>query len=250
MTNTEIGRSLASSFVEMAAALDKLPQVEADLTDAKAEIDKLNARIAFLSSRNTELGDQVVKLEADLAHATKSEQGHKVNTELLLEQARHVMDRLGGVIELVDPKPVAAPPPEVVLPNPLHVGETSGQSGQMTGEATSPAADIPAWERPIVQVPFADPTSRSGPEPRYSDQSGGQSEASPTNASVADGTTSTAPDVGNTSVPSPTPSGDSQSDRPMSRPYWLKPSNMSWKDWQSNNGDVPYWVTAEMMDLV
>lgn len=237
MTNQEIGRSLASSFVEMAQALDLLPKVEADLNDAKSRIDFLNSRIAFLESHNTELGDKVVELEAKYADATKSATGHKSNVELLLDEARKAIEHLTTVVEIVSPRPK----PEVALPNPLA---TIGQSAPMTGEATSltPTAVGGDSEQQAVvnQPPFGDGTSPSGSGPNDGDQNGGQSEANPTVSTGQDSSVTT-----NTSVPD-MDANKSPSDL---RPYWLKPSNMTWADWAANGGNVPSWaeITDELL---
>jgi hypothetical protein len=234
MTNQEIGRSLASSFVEMAQALDLLPKVEAELNDTKADLDKANARIAFLENFNTELGDRVHDLEAKYADATKSATGHKTNVDLMLDEIRKAVGQLAVVTDIVDPKP------EVVLPNPLSFG----QSGQMTGGDTShydeisrsihgdnPTAVGGDSEQPAPS-PFDAPISSPG-----NDRWTGTGEVTPGTS----GQSEAKPDVPATSNEQPAP-------KPDPRPYWLKPSNMTWGDWKSNNGDVPYWVTEDMMN--
>jgi hypothetical protein len=234
MTNQEIGRSLASSFVEMAQALDELPRVQADLADAKAQLDKANARIVFLENFNTELGDRVHDLEAKYADATKSATGHKTHVDFMLDEIRKAVGQLAVVTDIVDPKPVE---PEVALPNPLSVGQ-SGQSGQMTGEGTSQTA-VGGDSEHSATSPFDAPTSSPGNDPstgtgEVTPATSGQSEAVPTSTPHTEAPTGH--------------SVDGQSgDKPDPRPYWLKPSNMTWGDWKTSNGDVPYWVTEDMM---
>lgn len=241
MTNQEIGRSLASSFVEMAQALDLLPKVEADLADAKAELDKAKSRIRFLESHNTELGDKVVELEAKYADATKSATGHKTNVDIMLEEVQRVIEHLTTAVEIVTPRPK----PEVALPNPLT---SIGQSAPMTGEATSHQTAVGGdSEQPapgtVNQSPFVEATSPSGSGPNDGDRSGGQSDVNPT--------ASTGPDSSvtiHTSVPDmDAVPATSNEPKPDPRPYWLKPSNMTWADWKATNGDVPSWVSEEMM---
>ena len=236
MTNQEIGRSLASSFVEMAAALDKLPQVEADLAEAKG-------RVQFLESHNTDLGNQVVALEAKIADleakyadATKSASGHKANLDLLLDEVRKAVGQVAVAMDIVNPPPPPAPvePEPIDLPNPLSLGR--GDVGSSTvGQSEGPF-------QPSTESGQSGPmnSAETGPE---SGQSGGH----PTVFSAPDTTSVQAsPSVSstdaNTSPSDPRPYTD--------KPYWLKPNTMTWQEWKDGGGDVPYWVSSGEASLM
>jgi hypothetical protein len=222
MTNQEIGRSLASSFVEMAAALDKLPQVEADLAAAKADNDSLNERIKSLEQINNSLGEKITTLEASLDDSTKSHNSASNARSLLLEEVRKVIGQLAVVTDIVDPQPV----PTV---SSSDTDTNASMNACLTGvETTSTASssDKPATSSEAPSSPFVPPTSELG---TVHSSDGSQAPSTPTSGS-------------DESPESPTPPT-------VTRPYWLKPSNQSWREWRANHGDVPHWVTDDMMDI-
>ena len=257
MTNQEIGRSLASSFVEMAAALDKLPQVEADLNDAHADLDKAKARISFLELQNTELGDKVVALEANLDASTKSASGHQGNVALMLDEVRKVIGQLAVLTDVVDPQPVDISQSNEPTPDPTPAGQSAEMIG---GDMSSPAVkqDGVGGDSESLGVspsPFAPTTSSTGSAPSSTDgdttTDSGQSDANPTSPSTAQDSgqsssqdTPSAPTMdANVEGENASTSDANTSHSEPSNPYWLKPSNMTWRDWRdSHNGDIPYWV--------
>ncbi len=214
--------SFFDEMLEAAKAKEALPTIQSERDHAIARTQFLEERVTEIGDINIQLQNRINKLEADLAQATKSSTSHKEHLDLLLDEVRKAMGQVAVATDIVDPKPE----PEVVeLPNPLSVGEV-GQSDPTTGGVISP------WSSAV----FVEPTSSPGNDPstatgEATQSPSGQSEANPT-------------------VQQPTPdlqgSSSVSTDKPSDpKPYWLKPSNLTWGEWKERGNDVPYWATDE-----
>jgi hypothetical protein len=269
MTNQEIGQQVATTFADAFTALAKLPDVEKELRYYKTQFDFKNTDIDRLMADNAAITAKLAEKEAELARATKSAEGLKDNFTFLLGEARVMLRDLTEAINMADP-PVAPPPTtepvgkvEVVsgdltiaeiegwkrltdhdtanaiidLPNPIPPKESSITDAIM---AWKPLADEPHWRTEIPNDPFvpatvpdgSEPTSPAGPSPTSSETSTFDVETPPYVKALPEGRY----------VPS-------DSNEPKKN-YWLKPSNMSWKDWGAANGDVPYWASDEGLGYV
>jgi hypothetical protein len=251
MTNQEIGQQVANTFSEAFQAMARLPDVEKDLAYYKTRSTHHEELIDGYRREIYELNDKIATLEADLAQATKSAAGHKGNVDLMLDEVRKAIGQLAVLTDVVDPKPVEVTPQAATVDNDMLLkadGHSTDEPVIDLPRPPIPVTPVKEWTAPLVvdQSPFVPETSPSGNEPGATAQSGGQSEVDPTlSVTSTQESLAQAPTVpGQESVSSSTASKS-----PEPRPYWLRPSNMSWADWKLNGGDVPYWVHDDDLNV-
>ncbi len=240
--------SFFDEMLEAAKAKEALPTIQAERDHAISRQQFLEQRVEHLGNMVAQLQSQLDAKEVALRDATKSATSNKGNLDLLLDEVRKAMGQVMVATDIVDPKPVE---PEVVeLPNPLGTGQSAQTTGGDTSRPTTVADD--GREYYVQQPPFVDPTSSTGNGPstgigEATQTPSGQSDANPTVTPSAPAQDSPAP----TTTASPTDASTSPF-KPDPKPYWLKPSNLTWGEWKERGNDVPYWASddADVMNTV
>lgn len=194
MTSHQVN-DLASSFVAMAQAFEKLPQVEAALDDARVSIDAQAATIQRLELKLIERANEIAEVQAKLR---KSEEDRESAEAMFLEAD----DKLGkfatlakNALGLVTPEPVVTPQPE---PQPEASGAPIAGNGNadpgeravdpsvtpttpvMDDAHTSSSAPVsaspepaPAPEVAVPTDPTAPSTAGDGPSPETAEATSG-----------------------------------------------------------------------------
>jgi len=244
-----------NAFVEAQKAMQRLPEAEAELARAKGEQEVTRQRLEqewtqhdrtkeVLSATQSELSAK----EAALRDATFREQQLRDQLSMLVSTFKAVVGEATAAVELVEPKPepVTEPSPgisetdqSVYHPIPTD-GAVSGNDpaptvdGSQTASAAS-ATDLPGTFQPgsgfrpdnedLAYIPygFDKPKEETVTPPE-----------NPTPAASIGGTTTT----------SEASAGFDSPRHPKSnanRPYWEKPSNVTWFDWYTSGGDLAPW---------
>jgi hypothetical protein len=262
---------LPEAEADLARAKGELAVTYNRLDAAWAEGDRLNGKIAEVS---TALSDS----EAALRDATFREQQLRDKLEMLLGAFKGVIGEASAAVELVEPKP--EPVAEVTSePEPASdANETAGGMSPSTShdstewkhdfyspeheagvtipdptnrysDGVNPGTPLPGtfpWQKSpgVGEVPTssdATPVTEAsaGSTARSDFQHGsnyneGATVTPPSHPTPVDSTTGT-------TTTSESSDDSNQSSPPTPRPYWEKPSNITWFDWRAAGNDIPLW---------
>jgi hypothetical protein len=236
--------NLASSFVAMAQAFEKLPIVQAELDTAHTHIDRQLETIQRLEMRLMQ-----AKEELDLAHtATRKAEVERDHAETMfletddkLIQAKNVFKSLIGdagdflrVVEPPKPEPIVEPAPEVVerAVDPTSALETTGTTTAMDATSATETVEASQPADPTAAPSWATPTSESRIVPE-----GGAVSAE----SVASSTTPSASEVAPSS--DPTPATESFSGKDLSGSTETERLNLGKPYEGKRYTDVPFYVS-------
>lgn len=208
--NTAVDRmgSLFNDFLAAAEAIKERPQLEAKVREAEANRDRADASARFMEERYNNLAADYDAIKAKLA---------VLEADLAQATFREteVRNKLEAVVSVLkDTMSEAKAAVELVEP-PAPVVEPTPEQAEVT-------IDVP--------FPYTTNTTSAQPSDRPTLSSGdGAGDATPT----LSGITLDAPPV-----PAEAPAFKPYFDKP----YWLKPDNLSWRDWTNGGGDRAPWV--------
>lgn len=224
--------NLMKAFAEAGSAMEELPKTRADLEAANSLLNETNERLNAERATTEALRATIAQLEADLsakeaalADATKSSQ----QREALLDGLRALLgSNRGDSRNDAAAVTVAVPsqPQEEPLGNDSNITgpsvEASSNTDQKSTESGAASADT-----------LADLEVAAPPVPLQPSNLASDSPAS--TASSTDPTESEATEL----APQ---TGDADSQRYDGRDFMSKPANMSWREFGSLGGVIPYWV--------
>jgi uncharacterized coiled-coil protein SlyX len=268
-----------TAFVEAQKAMDRLPELEAKLAVAEQTAQHLNTAVdhhkATIDDREATieaLNTKVASLEAALAQATFREKEVRDQRQVLLDAVRGIVKEVTETTALVDPPPLpvettASPPTEDSVPLDPTPHSTSGPSGGSvavsvqsdpaipTGGPTGPASITgdgwPSYDSGSVGQSASDPTGPGSVATTGEPISPSTAEATrnsdgPFASSTAGQSTSAVSAEATPAEASSTQQSASSADtRVIASPpkdYWLKPSSMTWRQWQSYGNLIPHWI--------
>ena len=233
--------SFFDELVEAKKAMEALPTVSAERDRAKGELEVTLRRLdeAYNVQLNFEsdidiLRRELAAKEAELAQATFREGEVRSQLEMLVGTFKSVVGDASAAIDLVTPKapePVAEPTPTPADPvgqepnggdNTPYAPFASTTTGTTETDATS-VTDIPNWRTPQVEEVT-------------------QSNSGPTVSSMADGSAPANWEEEIRTMESGTAANAGvTASQPEPEPYWKKPDGITWRQWQNQGNELPWW---------
>lgn len=287
-TNPTNMSSFFDELVRAKQAMETLPTVQAELDRTKGEHGVIRERFETLATAHTTLQQTLTDTEAKLKDATFRESEVRAKLEILTGLLKDVVGEANLAIEMVEPRPEPLsepvrqeathgsaelnadaaklqsmgqdPGPTLdavsVSSDPTQGQGNTGQSQESTaggtpstadgGQVSSEPTDLPGlfpWERPkigdaedlgMVRSYEREATRESSPNPTITKMDAGR-----------DATIKDADSTPNAPTASTSSFGDT---KPLPKPYWEKPSNITWLTWRGQGNDIAPWCRQQTDD--
>jgi len=273
----------AKALEEKPALLREVELHKSARDQALSAMDQMKEDIAAKAKAIADLQARISDLEASLDVASKSQKETGSKLEVILSAVKGIMGEVNAAVSLVEPESNPTVPSAATsetaptasaestasaLPSdgPQHVEDYSHPTVPST-DTQSPGASATVGQGPAEGSDgVSSGQSEENPQKSTALGSGGegQSEANPT-VSSTDGTSGIAPQ-GDTPTPVGSPvqqSADAsqpsqhgigttiehvaEDTRPVphSKPYWTKPTDVSWENWVHNGGESAPWINVK-----
>jgi hypothetical protein len=235
--------TFTSELVQMAMAVEKLPQVEAELDKQLREVDRLRSANLALEDSNQILRDHISELNSKIAEVTKErdDAGFRVleaedKASRVLDLARTLSSGLGQVIaELEPPKPVTDPILDTIDPGYAESFDKPSTSGERVADPTTTHHQEPSSVNVGGQT-TGDPSTQGQSEPGFTTHVISM-EATPPSADTASVTSEPVPSDSAAPTPDKPFAGKRWSEVPRDQKAWNR------EEWFAGGGDELGWVS-------
>lgn len=244
-TNTSATHGLFAELLEGAKALEERPTIIAERDRAKSEVEFHKSRVDEyrgwhddMAAQISALKAQIAAQEADLASATFREGQVRGQLEMLVGAFKTVVGEAQAAVELIEPKPEPVPEPMTTTSEPNILPFTDQGQEASQARALSDTSGISQDTSSSTPLPFeaTDTIHATGEISRNTEASGPFAATNETDPFSTAGTA-----TASTGISADTPNAPG-------KPYWAKPTPMTWRTWMAQGGERPRWVEDAQLD--